>query len=657
MGRNSQKRRAEKKAKKALKAKEKKKADSSSLKGVKVKEKAHFYHFENPFEGLSDEQITDAKREVATHSKKIYQDSLDHLKGLVKKYNPFLLLSVLAGYSVLVPVTDDGIRKRDHELILHQFHLEFFQALILHHHECDVGVELFVPDDVQAAIDSLGQLMKSHSLGGIDALSESASNDEKSVFLLQNYVRANTKSVRNWGSYNQVKTIARELYGSLDESVVADKGFTFDEVFDVFEGLVKCIESRCTDRFLSLQDVFSKSSKQEVVYAYYELIDAGADKAEEFIEKSNLDLMSDESLRYALMAHYDLNYIEVFTFVSSEIQEYCQLEEACIEAVLNQYSMSKGDLTEHNIDYFFLDNPVWGRPLVRLDEDKYFSCIPQSFFSFVIPAIEGILDPCFKETVSDSRADFLEDKVSEIIKTRFPEANTTRSLKWTLESTEYETDIVACIDSHLLIIEAKSGKITEPALRGAPDRLKRHIKDIIVDPSEQSKRLRDRLWELKGNPNEEDSLRNDLPVSLESIQKIVRVSVSLEDFSIIQGNVPSLQETGWLPEDFEPCPNMNLADFETMFDFLEHPVQIIHYLVRRQEMENRYRLIGSELDFLGFYSQTLFSVGMPDPEVEYLLANTSEHISKYYDSKDAGITIDKPSLPICPTFKAVFELL
>ena len=108
----------------------------------------------------------------------------------------------------------------------------------------------------------------------------------------------------------------------------------------------------------------------------------------------------------------------------------------------------------------------------------------------------------------------MEEKVVEIIKRRFPESNTVSGVKWKFKGTEYETDLITFLDSHALIVEAKSGKISDPALRGAPARLKKHIEEILVAPNIQSKRLKEKLEELIDNPEMLDELRKKLPVDL-----------------------------------------------------------------------------------------------------------------------------------------------
>ncbi|MCD4754537.1 MAG: hypothetical protein K8R75_01845, partial [Deltaproteobacteria bacterium] len=234
---------------------------------------------------------------------------------------------------------------------------------------------------------------------------------------------------------------------------------------------------------------------------------------------------------------------------------------------------------------------------------------------------------------------------------------TVSGVKWKHDNAEYETDLITFIDSHAVIVEAKSGKISDPALRGAPARLKKHIEEILIAPNIQSKRLKQRLEELIANPGIDDELRVKLPVDLNSIHKIIRVSVSLEDFGSIQANVAQLRETGWLPEDFEPCPIMNIADFETLFDFLDHPVQIIHYLERRQELEKVLGYMGDELDLMGLYIGTLFNVGDIDPEANFVISEMSSPLDAFYNSRDAGVDIPKPKPKISALFSGIFEQL
>ena len=327
-----------------------------------------------------------------------------------------------------------------------------------------------------------------------------------------------------------------------------------------------------------------------------------------------------------------------------------------MSAILDEYALALGALSEYETEHLHLSNPVWAKPLVDLGHDQYFCALPAGFFSFVIPCMEAVLSP-FAAAVSERRAEYLESAVTEIVEKRFPSSHTKRNFKWVADGTTYETDLIAFIDSFALVIECKSGKVTPPALRGAPDRLHKHIQELLIDPNLQSARLKKRLEFLSSHPNEADPIRDYIGYDLGKVRKVVRVSVCLENFGSIQSGLKQWEDTGWLPAGFTPCPTMNLADFETVFDVLEHPVQILHYLMKREAIEASVSYLADELDLLGLYLTTLLDVGHVERDVEITLTGMSAPFDTYYNSLEAGVTLDKPRPAISPLFASIFSQL
>ena len=332
------------------------------------------------------------------------------------------------------------------------------------------------------------------------------------------------------------------------------------------------------------------------------------------------------------------------------------LDEYRVNAILDEYALAWGALSEYETERLHLSNPVWEKPLVKLGDREYFCALPADFFGFVILCMEAVLSR-FAAAVSDRRAEYLESKVAEIVEKRFLGSDTKRNFKWVEDGTTYETDLIAFIDSFALVIECKSGKVTPPALRGAPARLLRHIQELLIAPNLQSSRLKKRLEFLSSHPNAVDPIHDDIGYDLSKVRKVVRVSVCLEDFGLIQSSLKQLEDTGWLPADFTPCPTMNLADFETVFDLLEHPVQILQYLMKRESIEASVGYLADELDLLGLYLTTLLDIGHVEPDVDVTLAGMSAPLDTYYNSLDAGVTLDKPRPAISPLFASIFSQL
>ena len=275
-------------------------------------------------------------------------------------------------------------------------------------------------------------------------------------------------------------------------------------------------------------------------------------------------------------------------------------------------------------------------------------------------SLNSLIENINSKKLAERRATYLERKIAEIVQKRFPSALTVTGIKWKSDDKDYETDLVAFIDSHAIIIEAKSHKITKSALRGAPQRIKRHIDEIIIEPSIQSYRFEQYLKDLsKKDSLIDDLLQQQIPVNIRDIKKIIRVSVSLENFTIVQTNLKSLTDTGWIPEGYSPCPSMNIADFETLFDLLEHPVQIIHYLTQRTMIQSKMHFLGDELDFLGLYLGSLLNLGylQEKKEAQLMISQMSAPIDHYYDSKGQGIAVPKPQPKISKLFQEIFTKL
>lgn len=612
----------------------------------------------NPFATLTAEEQAELRKHLREQAAQHHDEAVAEVRGVLSQYDWEALLCVLASYGLTVPVGNEGVTRPDHEAPLLQCHVELCQALALTIRPDELGAEPFHPEVVQTLWDSLTKLVEANQFRRlpVDGLADGA-DEAKAVAFLQERMKSHTLLVRNWGYYSQILQIATELVCPMDGQFEEERGYRFTDAIRVFEHLISVTERRSTKRLIALRDVRLASSREEMVRLYCRHIDQSEDGASRFIESEIFREMDADQLFMMLVSHNDIRMRDIYAIDVRGASLALKLEEDCIQRILAEFSLAPGSLTEQNLEHLFLGNPVWRKPVISHEDGSFVCVVPQLFFSFVIQAFESLLSKNSADDFSSHRAEYLERKIKEIVKGRLPEEGLVTNLRWSIDHQEFETDLIAVVDSHLVIVEAKSGRVTPPALRGAPERLRKHLEEILIAPNIQSKRLQDRLRHLSGNPEIEDDIRKALPCALEDIHSVVRVSVSLDDFGQIQTNIAALSETGWLPDDFTPCPTMNLADFETLFDLLDHPVHILHYLESRQELESKLGYIGDELDLMGLYLSTLFNIGDIEECPDVYIAGMSHDLDVYYNSRDAGIELPKPRPKISPLFEELLLAL
>jgi len=348
-----------------------------------------------------------------------------------------------------------------------------------------------------------------------------------------------------------------------------------------------------------------------------------------------------------ILSHSDLRLPDIFTFSIEKVAADVGLDAEGLSTGLGKVELSFGELEGENPEHFFLDNPVWRRPLIRLGDGIFFCAMPQVFFSFVFQILDGLLgeDTKPRKCCSTRRAEFLEAEVARILVKALPGCEYVRNFKWHDLEGEFETDIVVKDGSFLLIVEAKSGDISPPALRGAPGRIARHIREQVVEPAIQSQQLAERVIEErdKAGRNSPSCLR--LPFPVEDVRRILRLTVTLEFFAAIQSSFSVLRDTGFVNEEFPASPTMTLADLETVLDILPSRAERLHYLMRRNELEKTIRLWGDELDLLGLYLETGLNLGKAEVnEMNLKLMHMSKTVDEYDNARDAGIERKRPIL-------------
>lgn len=581
---------------------------------------------------------------------------LGRISDLFQSTYPPNLLSTFAFYGCQGLMDDQGHQKSMARDIL-QHHVELLQALALMVPLEKWGGAPGTGEKMQAVFDTIPEISDTFLKMRIARQADEIDSQKKVVLSLQEKIRIHTQAVRNWGYYLEVIRICRELYSQLDGKFNQALGFSATDFIDVAEALISEFERRARLHVEAMRKFLRGKTIPQLVNLYFEQMPDMQGSPDEFI-KIIPPGTSLQGVMGFMMSHADLRHVDLMTFSPNELATLTSKPEVIVEKVLDAIALEPGSLVNANAEHLFLSNPVWTRPAIKL-LDGYLIPLPQAVFSHINNIMRGLAESAKLDNVlSDRRAAYLEDKTEEILKAALPSASIEKNKKWSVDGVQYETDIFGVVDRTLIIVEAKSHRVSPQALRGAPDRLKKHLADLVVDPSVQSERLQSLVVKARAGDTVSKAIIAPLGIDADQIHNIIRLSVTLDDFSIMSSSEDELKEVGWIPEGHELAPTILIADLICIAEILDNELQFLHYLAERFHFQKAFELFGDELDFLGLYLANGFNLGQTQKQLKRItLSGLSDVIDRYYQGREVGLVLPRPKSNLNHTFREIVDRL
>lgn len=616
-----------------------------------------FVAVRSPFSGIDPallrERLMVAAKQHATET----PGRLNRFLELFRKVSPPDVIATLSAFGLQVGVAEDGSSSRNLSQTIQQHHLEILQALMLTLPISEWGAASPPPLDIQVAIDDIQALTMGFQHQRFVALEEAEDPQQRMVITLSEKIRMHTQMVRNWGYFSDVGAISRELYGALDEPLEAHHGFSASDLITVAQHLVALLEARMNVRWTGLRKTMRGRTPQRIIRGFYAQFPDAPGNAEALIDMMPRDV-SREKAGSLVLTLYSQSLFPMMTLTSAEVAAAGDLDEAIVTRVMDALSLSPGALEGQAPERFFMDNPIWAAPLVRWGEG-YFCALPQAIFSKIHDIMRRLANEASLQTaLASRRATYLETKVETLLRTALPGAQVRNGVTWQMGSARYETDLVARLDRTLIIVEAKSAALTPQGLRGAPDRVRRHIRELVVAPSEQSARLETLVRRAAGGDAQALSGLSEFGDLIVGLDEVVRISVTLDDISILSSSEHELKEAGWAPEDLELGCTLNLADFGCVLEILGTPARVVHYFAERQRIQKAVEMLADEMDYLGFYLRSAFNIaGFEGADRRLILTGMSKDIDTHYTCRDAGIAGRTPQILVQPYFAKLFQVL
>jgi hypothetical protein len=596
-----------------------------------------------------------AMREAALAAVTDFPKTLELVKEQLRQRDPIGIMACFAGYGLMTTIGLKGGSEWTPLEDIQQHHAELLQAIMLTIPQDQWGRVPVVPDAMQTAFDLLPKLSDTFFLQRTLDTEKVTDERELAVLGLQERIRMHTMGDRNWGYFRDVVQISKELYGAIDPAFAAHHGFNCTDLIEVMRCMVSEFERRQNEHWSALRKVLMGRNPRQIFRRYFKYVPGLVGSAEGML--AALPDIDVHRAKAAVMAHYDLRLADCATFKPNEIAKLSGHSPQVVEAVFRAISIAPGSLAEAKIEYLFLGNPIWEAPGIDLG-DSFLFPIPLAAFSHIHRVMERLSSAAeLKETVEKARSKYLQDKLEATLRSALPGANVTAGLRWMVGDQEFETDVLVVLDHTVIAAEAKSNRLTPEGLRGAPARVKRHVQDMVLDPSIQSERLRNLIAGAQSGDATAIATVKGLGIDLEAVDRVIGLSVTLDDLSVLSAAEGEFKKVGWVPADHELAPTVSIADLLCLVDILDNPLLLLHYLSERMRFQKAFNLVGDEMDFLGLYLRTGFKLGFPDKEMLFTLSGMSQPIDCYYRNRDAGIAQPKPKPDLCPLFSKVIDRL
>lgn len=581
---------------------------------------------------------------------------LNQLNEIFRERTPEGILTTFAFYGSQGSVNAKGELKSLSKDIL-QHHVELLQAFALTVPLEEWGEGPPTSDVMHVVFDIVPKISDTFIQTRLLERNEEDDAQKQAVMSLQEKIRLHTQAVRNWGYYREVVSICRELYSPLDAKLSAKLGFTATDFIDVSDALVREIERRASEHMNRLAKIFKAKEIKEMVASYYENMPDIEGSPDDFLKLIPEGTQRDGVIG-ALLSHADLRHLDTMTFTAAQLSELTGKSEAVTQKVLESISRKPGDLVGAETMHLFLANPVWTKPGINYGT-SFIITLPQAIFSHINEILREIIASAGLEKVlTDRRASFLEDKTADVLQSVFPTAHILKNAKWTVGAQQFETDVLALVDRTLFLAEAKSHRLTPQGLRGAPDRLKRHLSDMVVEPSVQSERLANLLLAAQAGDRTGIAVAAELKIDPDRIDNIIRISITLDDLSVLSSAEDELKAVGWVPEGHELAPSLHIADLICIATILDNEALVLHYFAERFHFQKAFELLGDELDFLGMYLSTGFNLGKRRDDFRNLMiSGLSGPIDRYYEAHYAGFSLPKPRAKLHKVYRDIIARL
>lgn len=629
----------------------KKKKTTKHPKPYEVIQRPFTYIENSTFANVSFNAKKQALCDIAKEASEKYESAYNELMSFLQEYDSLYLCSLCSYYFSTTP---EGIDREAIEgyIDFPDFYLEILQCLSLTLNRSFSTKPL--NENIDKFKNTIDQFCRNQKYTLFSLLDKVENIGDVDVVKLRTEIMAHTTAVRNWAYVDQMKRVAYDLARLVEVDFIQQLHFSPCNLLDILFKFPFIVEDKLNAHIQKVRR-FLLAKKYNDVFDKYEesfphITKIGNESRIKIWESCGQTL---KALKALLMAHSDLFLRDIYTWSIDEIINCLSptISSDEIRQIVDSLSYQFGDLAGLNKDYIFLNNPIHTKPFIRLDNNHYFSVIPHLFIHIGVDILEKFIGT--SEELHDEyqirKGKYLEEKVEQLFRSAFPNSQIYAGSTWQCPNDKktYENDLLIIVEDFAFIIECKSGTITLPARRGAPERLFKTIKELIIAPSEQAIRFQEYLKCNKKVHKFKTVKKGINTIDSSQIRYYIPLGITLSFLGSLGCNLKNIINAKITNHTIsELAPSISLTDLEIIFEILELRSEKIHYLSRRRELEIHFNFGGDELDLLGFYIENGFNIGKAeyDKSLFFDLTLSSKTLDPYFVGTARGRTIKKPTL-------------
>lgn len=591
----------------------------------------------DPLGGMPTNERKQMFKEIGTTHSQLFQTNLDKLKSILDKYEIVNLLSYFSMYNLTVSTVETLPENGER---LFQYHIELLQALALQSNIIGAELQLLSSSDANEIEKLIREISSSFHIQRFREIDLEADEVEFNKFVVIESIRNWTAIVRNWGYPSQIINITKGLFSSIDKKFENTYQISISDLLDVLISIQEKQNNKLNAYREKTRMVLNAKTKDEAIDIFLkQWSNIQISKIE--LQEQTKDIKSVKNLKWSLINHSHIFIDEIYSISIENFLETANHTKISIESfrkILKLMSIEPENLSGYRTEFIFLANPIWKRPLIQIDNDKFAWPIPGVILEYCIDMMENIVSgtPELYSDYEKARGPYLELQIENMFRNAFPLANIYRGSLWfdTEENKEFENDLLILIDSFAIVVEAKSGKISDVAKRGGAKRLEREIQKLLIDPSIQARRFSKYLYKQENLIEFDTRQGNKNQIDLSNVREILTLGITLENFSSMSSNQYRLFKAGFIKDSDNISINMSLSDLEIVFDLLETSCEKIHYFIRREHFEKNAEYQADELDLLVFYLKTGFNIGEYEfNKTKLMIGTESFDLDPYYTNK------------------------